>query len=77
MPNECNRPLINLSRLLRGITSNNIGELYCLNHFHLYRTELKDKIKRHQRLCQKHDYFHVKVPTEENKIFKCNHRENS
>ena len=29
----------NLSRLLRGITSNHDGDFYCLNCFHLYRTK--------------------------------------
>ena len=29
----------NLSRLLRGITSNHDGDFYCLNCFHSYRTK--------------------------------------
>ena len=29
----------NLSRLLRGITSNDKEDFYCLNCFHFYRTE--------------------------------------
>ena len=31
----------NLSRLLRGITSNHVGDFYCLNCFHSYRTKNK------------------------------------
>ena len=31
----------NLSRLLRGISSNHDGDFYCLNCFHSYRTENK------------------------------------
>ena len=31
----------NLSRLLRGITSNHKKDFYCLNCFHSYRTEKK------------------------------------
>ena len=31
----------NLSRLLRGITSNHKEDFYCLNCFHSYRTENK------------------------------------
>ena len=30
-----------LSALLRGITSNNFGDFYCLNCFHSYSTEKK------------------------------------
>ena len=36
-----------LSRLLRGITSNNNGELYCLNCFHLYGT--KKLFRKHKK----------------------------
>ena len=32
--NGYNRPMISLSRLLRGITSNHIGDYYCLGCFH-------------------------------------------
>ena len=31
----------NLSGLLRGITSNNHADFYCLNYFHSYRTKKK------------------------------------
>ena len=34
-------------------------------------------LKRHQRLCDKHDYCHVKMTTEDNKILKYNHGEKS
>ena len=34
-------------------------------------------LKRHERLCDKHDYCHVKMPTEDNKILKYNHGEKS
>ena len=34
-------------------------------------------LKRHERLCDEHDYCHVKMPTEDNKILKYNHREKS
>ena len=36
-----------LSRLLRGITSNNNGEFYCLNCFHTYGT--KKLFKKHKK----------------------------
>ena len=37
----------NLSRLLRGITSNHHDGFYCLNCFHSYRT--KNKLEAHKR----------------------------
>ena len=33
-----NRPIKSLSRLLRGITSNNNGDFYCLNCLHSFKT---------------------------------------
>ena len=63
----------NLSRLLRGITSNHKEDFYCLNCFHSYRTE--NKLEAHKKICEKHDYCHVEVPTKNNNIIKYNHRE--
>ena len=37
----------NLSRLLRGITSNHHDGFYCLNCFHSYRT--KNKLEAHKK----------------------------
>ena len=37
----------NLSRLLRGITSNHKKDFYCLNCFHSYRTE--NKLEAHKK----------------------------
>ena len=59
---------ISLSKLLRGITSNNHGDFYCLNCFHSYRT--KNKLKKHKNICKEHDFCHVKMPDEDNKTFK-------
>ena len=42
------------SALLRGITSKNEGEFYCLNCFDSYST--KAKLKEHEDLCENHDY---------------------
>ena len=36
-----------LSALFRGITSNNDGDIYCLNCFCSYRTE--NKLKKHKK----------------------------
>ena len=57
-----------LSALLRGITSSNNGDFYCLNWFHSYRTH--NKLKKHERVCNNHDYCHVGMPSEDSKILK-------
>ena len=36
-----------LSKLLRRITSNHVGDSFCLNCFHSYRTE--KKLKKHEK----------------------------
>ena len=63
-----------ISALFRGITSNNNRDYYCLNCFHSYCTN--NELNRHQRLCDKHDYCHVKMPKED-KILKYNPGEKS
>ena len=63
--------LKSLSALLRGITSNHNGDFYCLNCFHSYST--KNKLKKHERVCNDHDYCHVEMSNEDNKILKNNH----
>ena len=55
-----------LSGLLRGETGNNNGDFYCLNCFHTYRT--KNKLEKHKKICENHDYCHVEMPNEDNKI---------
>ena len=59
-----------LSALLRGITSNNHGDFYCLNCLHSYRT--KEGLKKHEEVCNNHDYCYVKMPDEFKKILKYN-----
>ena len=56
----------NLSGLLRGITSNNKEDFYCLNCFHSYSTE--NKLESHKKICENHDYCHVEMPTKDNNI---------
>ena len=68
-----NRPIQSLSRLFRGITSNNNEDIYCLGCLHSYRTD--NALKKHERLCNNHDYCHVEMPTNDNNILKYNHRE--
>ena len=57
-----------LSALLRGITSNYKEEFYCLNCFHSYSA--KNKLKKHERGCNDHDYCYVEMPNEYNKLLK-------
>ena len=57
-----------ISGLLRGITSNHNGDFYCLNCFHSYTTE--KKLRKHERICNDHEFCHVKMPDEDNKILK-------
>ena len=65
----------NLSRLLRGITSNHDGDFYCLNCFQSYRT--KNKLEAHKKICENHDYCHIAMPTKDNNIIKYNQGEKS
>ena len=55
-----------LPALLRGTTSNHHGDFYCLNCFHSYRT--LNKLKKHERVCNNHNYCHVDMPKEHGKI---------
>ena len=64
-----------LPALLRRITLNHDRDFYCLNRFHSYST--KNKLKRHERVCNDHDYCYVEMPNEDNKILKNNHGEKS
>ena len=59
----------NLSGLLRGITSNYVGDVYCLNCFCAYST--KNKLEE----CENHNYYHVEMPTKDNNIIKYNQGE--
>ena len=65
----------NLPRLLRGKTSNQNGDFYCLNCFHSYSTECKLTI--HERVYNDHDYCHVEMPNEDNKRLEYNQGEKS
>ena len=60
-----------LSALLRGVTSNHNGDFHCLNCFNLYST--KNKLKKHEKVCNDHDYCYVEMPNEYNKILKYNY----
>ena len=70
-----NRPIRSLSRLLRGILSNHVGDYYHLNCFHSKSTD--NALKKHERLCGNHDYCHIVMLEENKKILKHNHGEKS
>ena len=42
---------------------------------HSFRTD--NKLKKHERLCNNHDYCHVEMPTRDNNTLKYNHGEKS
>ena len=65
----------NLPGLLKRITSNHNEDFRCLNCFHSYRT--KNKLKAHKKICENHDFCHVKMPTKDNNIIKYNQGEKS
>ena len=58
-----------LSALLRGISSSNNGDFYCLNCFHSYRT--LNKLKKRERVCNNQDYCHIDMPEKGGNILKC------
>ena len=68
-----NRPIRSLCRLFRGVTSENHGDFYSLNCLHSLRID--NALKRHERLCDNIDYYHVEMPTKFNKTLKYNRGE--
>ena len=68
------KPLSSLSRLFRGIASNNNGDFHCLGCLHSYRTD--NTLKKHERLCETHYYCGIVVPAEDKNILRYNHGEN-
>ena len=64
-----------LSRLLRGISSNQNSDYYCLNCFHSYRTE--NKLNVHKKICENHEYCNIEMPSPNNNIIKYNQGEKS
>ena len=64
-----------MSALLNGITSNHNGDFYCLNCLRTYTT--KNKLEAHKKICENHEYYHVKMPNGDSKIIKYNQGEKS
>ena len=60
-----NRPTKSLSKLFRGITSNNHGDFYCLNCLHSFRTN--NALKKHAGLCENNDYCSVEMLIKHNR----------
>ena len=56
------KPLV----LLRGITSKNNANFYCLNCLHSFRT--KNKPESHKQVSENKDFCNVVMPSEETKI---------
>ena len=59
--------------LLRGIKSNHKEDFYSFNCFHSYNT--KEKLKKHERVCNDHDYCYLEMSDEGSKILKYNYGE--
>ena len=57
-----------LSKLFRGMTSNNNGDFYCLNCLRSFRT--KNKLEMHEKICKDHDFCKLIMPNENNYIIK-------
>ena len=72
--NGFNQPIRSLSGLFRGITSSS-RDFYCLGCLHSFRTD--NALKKHERLCDNHDYCHAEMPTEDSNTLKHNHGEKS
>ena len=64
-----------MSTLSRGITSNNNGDLYCLNCFHSYRTV--KKLAKHEEVFNDYDYCYAEMSNKGSKILKYNYGEKS
>ena len=65
----------NISRLLRGITSNYHGDFYCLGCLHSFRTD--STLKKHERFCDDHDYCEIVMSKKDKNILRYNHGEKS
>ena len=59
-----------LSALLRGITSKNNSDFYCLNCLHSFRTE--NKLKCHKKVCKNEKFCRITLPIQKDIILKFN-----
>ena len=65
----------NLSALTEGISSNHKEGFYCLNCFNSYTS--KNKLKKHEEICNNHDDCPIVMPQLVDKILKHNPGEES
>ena len=56
--------------MLRGITSKNNSDFYCLNCLDSFKT--KPKLNSHKTLCVYKDFCNIAMPSEDTKIFEFN-----
>ena len=64
-----------LSVLLRGITSNNNGDFYCLNCLTSFRTN--NKLESHKRVCKNKIFCNIIMLSEDTKILEFNQYQKS
>ena len=69
------KPISSLSKLYRGITSNNHGYFHCLGCLHSFRTD--NRPKDHERLCNNHKCCQIVMPTKDKNILRYHFGENS
>ena len=63
------RPTQSISKLFNKIASTNTkNDYYCLNCFHSFSTS--NELKKHELVCENHDYCEVLMPDDNNKILK-------
>ena len=55
-----------LPALLRGITSKNNGDFYCLNYLHSSKT--KNELEFYKKVCEIKDFCNVIMTSENTKI---------
>ena len=55
-----------LSVSLRGITSKNNGDFYCLNCLYIFR--IKNKLELHKKVCENKNFCNVIMPSEDTEI---------
>ena len=65
----------NLSALLRGISSKNHGDFFCLDCLHSFRT--KNKLELHKKECESKNFWNIIMPFQDTKILKVNQYQKS
>ena len=59
-----------LSTLLYEVTSKYMGDFYCLNCLHSFRTE--NKLKSHEKVCKNKGSCEIAMPLEKDRILELN-----